>query len=633
MSAFGSRIRSVLSWRRRDETRPAGSEEASPDRHKAPSTWFPRRLSIRLALAATFGIIIAITAAALILALESGRQNTIALVRDRSERIIDGIAQRIQLHLDPARDQSEFLARLVRDGDLDPYDDTALMRHLRVALAGTLQVAALSVIRTDLRQLRVERHGDEVVARSINMQTVPGLAEAFEMAKNAGRPVWGELLWSERLNQPLVNVRTPLWHKDTFVGILLTTVTVAELSRFLADSPGSGAGAFILYGRDQVLAHAGLAHNPSLFKPDQPLPKVDEIGDPVLASIWNDERDTGAAALVGPSDGHIVNVDGSPYVFIYREISGYSDLPWLVGRYLPLAELENEVRRLERAAWVGLLAVLAAVACAWLVGYAIGKPILRLARATAAIRTLDFTAAHPLGGSRFRELDEAIGAYNSLVASLHWFETYVPKQLVRRLMAQGEMATALEEREVTVLFTDIADFTSLAERLSGSDTAAFLNHHFEILAACVEAEGGTIDKFIGDSLMAFWGAPELQPDQAARACRAAHAIAAAIVGDNRHQRELGRLPARIRIGIHTGRATVGNIGAPGRINYTLVGDIVNIAQRIQEIGRESMTGEVEAVILVSEDVLRLVGPACPAQPIGRHTLRGRREATNVFRLL
>ena len=161
-------------------------------------------------MAVTFGVIIAVTAAALILALESGRQNTIALVRDRSERIIDTIVERTRLHLDPARDQSEFLARLFRDGDLDPQDEAALLSQLRAALAGIPQIAALAVIRTDLKQLRVERHGDDVVMRKIDMRTVPGLDEAFEMARSAGHPVWGELLWSERLNQPLVNVRTPL---------------------------------------------------------------------------------------------------------------------------------------------------------------------------------------------------------------------------------------------------------------------------------------------------------------------------------------------------------------------------------------------------------------------------------------
>jgi class 3 adenylate cyclase len=258
---------------------------------------------------------------------------------------------------------------------------------------------------------------------------------------------------------------------------------------------------------------------------------------------------------------------------------------------------------------------------------------LRLARATTAIHTLELTAARPLVGSFFRELDEAIRAYNTLITSLHWFETYVPRHLVKRLMRQGEKAAALEEREVTVLFTDIADFTGLAERLSASNTAAFLNDHFGLLAACVNSEEGTIDKFIGDSLMAFWGAPELQPDHAARACRAARSIAAAIVSDNRHRRELGMPPVRIRIGIHTGSTIVGNIGAPGRINYTLVGDVVNIAQRIEEIAKECMTGDDETVVLVSEVVLRSVASPCPAQPIGRHVLRGRRGATTVFRLI
>ena len=95
---------------------------------------------------------------------------------------------------------------------------------------------------------------------------------------------------------------------------------------------------------------------------------------------------------------------------------------------------------------------------AWLVGYAVGRPILRLARATAAIRDLDLASARPLVRSGLRELDEAIGAYNALIATLRWFETYVPRNLVKRLMAQGDRAAALEERVVTVLFTDIAGF-------------------------------------------------------------------------------------------------------------------------------------------------------------------------------
>ena len=628
MSIVGLKLRRVWAWKFLPGARSAGVDKALPN-----SDEHPQRVPIRVALSITFGVIIAVIAAALILALESGRQNTIALAGNRSERIIDTMVDRTRLHLDPARDQSEFLAKLFRDGDIDPQDEAASLSQLRAALAGIPQIAALAVIRTDLKQLRVERHGDNVVMREIDMRTVPGLDEAFEMARSAGRPVWGELLWSDRLNQPLVNVRTPLWHEGSFLGILLTTVTVAELSRFLAESPaGSDVGAFIVLGRSHVLAHAALAHNPHLFKRDKRLPEVSEIGDQVLASIWNPDPQAGAPPFAGTSKSHIVTVDGTSYVFIYRDISGYSDQPWVVGRYLPLDELGSEVRRLEFAAWLGLAAVLAAVAGAWLVGYAIGKPILRLARATSAIRTLDLTSARPLAGSRLRELDEAIRAYNALIAVLHWFETYVPRRLVKQLMAQGEQATALVERDVTVLFTDIVDFTSLAERLSASDAATFLNDHFRLIAACVEAEGGTIDKYIGNSLMAFWGAPELQLDHSARACRAASAIAAAIVGDNRRRRGLGQPPVRIRIGIHAGPAVVGNIGVPGRINYTLVGDVVNTAQRIEEVAKECMTEDDEAVVLVSDVVFRSAGSGCAPLSVGQHVLRGRHGATNVFRL-
>lgn len=94
------------------------------------------------------------------------------------------------------------------------------------------------------------------------------------------------------------------------------------------------------------------------------------------------------------------------------------------------------------------------------------------------------------------------------------------------------------------------------------------------------------------------------------------------------------MPAvRIRVGIHTGPTMVGNIGAPGRINYTLVGDTVNTAQRIENVAKECMMEQDEAVVLVSEVVLRSAGSPGPTQPVGRHILRGRREATNVFRLL
>lgn len=392
----------------------------------------------------------------------------------------------------------------------------------------------------------------------------------------------------------------------------------------------------MLHGRDLVLAHPVLARAPAIGKPDKPIPKVGEIADPILAAIWQPTAEEDAhsiAELVGSFSGHVVNVSGTSYVFAYREVTGYADRPWLIGRYFPLAELETEVRRLREASWIALAVLAFTMAIAWWFGRAIGEPIRHLARATDAIRRFAFDAVQPLPPSRLAEVDEAARAYNALIAAAHWFETYVPRRLVQRLMAQGAAAAAQESRNVTVMFTDIAGFTALAERLSAAETAAFLNQHFALVASCVEAEAGTIDKFIGDAVMAFWGAPEQQPDHAGRACRAALAIARAVAMDNAARAASGLERVTVRIGVHTGPAVVGNIGAPGRMNYTVVGDTVNIAQRLEALAAEYASDPGGSVALASGATVEATQNGQAFQPVGTHRLRGRDHPIAIYRLV
>jgi class 3 adenylate cyclase len=265
-------------------------------------------------------------------------------------------------------------------------------------------------------------------------------------------------------------------------------------------------------------------------------------------------------------------------------------------------------------------------------GQAIARPIRRLAAASLAIRNLEIASIAPLKRSPFRELDSMAQAYNSMLSGLRWFETYVPKTLVFRLMRQGEATTRSEERTISVLFTDIAGFSSLSDRLSAAALAGFLNTHFALVAAAIDAENGTVDKYIGDSVMAFWGAPTAQPDHANQTCRAALSIAAAIAADNRQRHAAGDQPVRLRIGIHSGPAVVGNIGAPGRVNYTLIGDTVNVAQRLEELAKRFATAEEDTVILLSGESAARLEPGFQLSSLGMHQLRGRISKTEVFRL-
>ena len=220
-----------------------------------------------------------------------------------------------------------------------------------------------------------------------------------------------------------------------------------------------------------------------------------------------------------------------------------------------------------------------------------------------------------------------------MLAGLRWFETYVPRSLVRRLMASGTGGhLASSERELTILFTDIVGFTTLSEAMPATETAALLNDHFALLGACVEAEGGTIDKFIGDALMAFWGAPDEQADSAVRACRAAQAMVEAVAVDNGRRRGAGLQPLRLRVGIHTGPVVVGNIGAPGRMNYTIVGDTVNAAQRMETLAKELDEGDDVTVLVSGSTVAALAGSALQAERVGEFEVKGKRALLEVFRL-
>jgi class 3 adenylate cyclase/HAMP domain-containing protein len=270
--------------------------------------------------------------------------------------------------------------------------------------------------------------------------------------------------------------------------------------------------------------------------------------------------------------------------------------------------------------------------CAFTLGRMVGRPINNLATAARHLSVLDFKQAQPLERSRLTEIDVAAEAYNNMRAGLGWFETYVPRSLVPLLM-RAENADSFEsrEREISVLFTDIVGFTKIAERLEAPALAKFLNRHFAILGGAVNAQDGTIDKYIGDSIMAFWGAPMLQADHAERAVHAALEMRRLLEADNQRRAKKGLKPIRVRIGIHCGMALAGNIGAPGRINYTLVGDTVNVAQRLEQFGKSIDDGAGDAVIIASADIVERV-PEVAHRALGKQVLPGRSEPTEVFRL-
>lgn len=594
-------------------------------RIRLPIVWV---LSLGLATLVGSAILIVV-----LLSLGAASENTFALLRDKSRMGNETTRARVQQYLDPAAAQIEAIAAAIQNGTFElPADPLALALYLRASQAAVPQAIGTrfgSVSGWDM-SIGGPRQTIEIGDWRTDPLFSTAMAEARERAKTSDAVYWGPPVFVSNARISVVNARKPVIRNGEFIGLIASVIDLQALSRFTESlATEFGQTPFILYGRDAVLAYPGLDLGNQPLTQQLAVEPLDQVQDVALRHIWQEGWQE--QGLLG-GDGHYIDLDDDDfaqfdedreYIFFYDELVGYSDRPWIVGSYFQEDAVNQEVERLARAGMAsGLCALLAVIAAVWL-GRRLSRPVAEVAEAASHVRQLDLDMVERLPRSRIREIDQAAVAFNSMVEALRAFSRYIPRRLVADLVRTGRTERlATEAREVTVMFTDIAGFTHLAEQMDAAQTAALLNDHFATLGRCVQATGGTIDKFMGDSIMAFWNAPVEQPDHAARALRSAAMIMRAMGKQN---------GIHMRVGLHSGPVVVGNIGSEERMNYTIVGDTVNIASRLEALGRD-VAGEAPVTVLFSEDLRARLDVTPPSENLGEFHLRGRAQPIVLHRL-
>ncbi len=605
---------------------------ASPDGIRSSGT-----VSIARVLVMIFGGVIVV---ALIIVLGigfwTGRQNTLDHLTHQAEMNLSFADSYISHLLDPVAGQLLYLRDSIAHDPEIVTDSERTVDILRGALAATPQIHSIAFVDSEFQHIKIERGGDRGVSAMMEDGSKnPAVRAIVNTAKIETKLTWDEPEGTKNQSLALLPLRMPLQSNNRFIGVLVARVSLEKLSELLADLKfQSGTVAFITDANHQVLAHPKLSSKASEPFRDKPLPMAVTFVDPVLEAMHVSQRHQHSATKHFEGQWQLTDVNGEPYLFMHRKISDYGEKAWTLSSYYHAFDFAQDMRRLIWAAFAGMAVLIVAVAAAVILGQRISLPIQNLEGAARLIGNFDIASVSRLPGSRFQEVNEAARAFNVMLNGLRWFETYVPKALVEQLMKHDDgSGLASTEREVTVLFTDIVGFTEFSETIPAAEIAEFLNDHFELVAECISATGGTVDKYMGDGMMAFWGAPEWQPDHAERACQAAKSIATVLREDNRKRAQAGRPLVFMRIGIHTGNVVVGNIGAVGRMNYTIVGDTVNTASRLEQMCKEVSEKSPDIMALISGTTAAALASGVALVDLGRHRLRGRQGCVAVFRLI
>jgi class 3 adenylate cyclase len=601
----------------------------------------PKRTRARLTTVLVGGVTLLILLAVgsvLWVTLTSATRNTFELLGERASATLDVLEAKVDGQLVSVTVGVEDFAKQFADGRLNITDRRSNVFH---SFAGFLsahpQVTAMLYVGVDQNSI--------VVTRSegfpIEVPSTPGSQErrkfALESTAQSGKPLWAPPIWVSDVGQPVVTYIAPVKRGDELLGVVIAPVVLTRVSEFLLDLETEGnLSAFIVHNHDRVLAHPRMKEGDFVTTSsiaENPLPRIEDVPEPAfkLLAGGGEEATQILTYVANVTDAHL----DDDTVIITRDTNKFGPSVWTLGVTLQRAIVGQEVQRLLNTAFVGMGILVFAVLLGFVFARHLNQQIGRLVTAAAALTRLDVATAPNVPDSRITELSEAARAFNRMIAALRLFEVYVPKQLVLRMMQGGKAVDATEERVLTIMFTDIRGFSTIAEHMDAGEIAGFLNEHFDMLAGPIEAEGGTVDKYIGDAIMAFWGAPERMPDHAARALRAAADIQRLVQADNKRRLDTGEPKLAIRIGIHTGAVVVGNIGSQNQINYTIVGDPMNIASRIDSLAKELATDE-DCIVLVSGDACEHANIQADASfdlsPLGEREIRGREGTVKIFRL-
>lgn len=439
-----------------------------------------------------------------------------------------------------------------------------------------------------------------------------------------------------------VNTATTLDIDGKPVGVVNIAIELGRISLYMRQlKVGKTGTAFLVSPSGELLAFKEALDTNPVVSPARPvvgsakgagptIPKLSDVQHPLLkiasAAIENEKlylREIFSVQHLYFEDKSNSN-DG---YFVTLAPSG--DNGWVVGTVVPRRDFTAQIEANLRVLWI-LVALVVLLACglaAWISQRLFVKPLRIIIDQTQQVKKFELDEITGVS-SNITEIHKLSNSVNQMAQGLANFGKFIPLDLVKTLLANGVKAEVVgENRTLTIFFMDMVGFTTISEEM-GPKLVPYLGKYLSCMSDVIVKHQGTIDKYIGDAVMAFWGAPHYNEDHAVNCCRAAVECMQELESLREQWPEKFRAGLGIRIGLNTGRVIVGNIGSNSRLNYTVLGDPVNLAARL-----EAAAKDYGVSCLIGLGTYELARYDIVARKLDVLRVKGKTESVPVYELL
>ena len=419
-----------------------------------------------------------------------------------------------------------------------------------------------------------------------------------------------------------ITAATPIVETDNSVRIVVSAdMTLDAISKIVAQNKIGRTGKTVILDDE-----GGVVGYPELNKyvntDESTLPNYKDLKDPVLVRAFEHFK---------KSQDHMFNIDHESVTYIARfhNFGDNFNKKWTLIFLVPEKELTGPVTEMTQLMLLfSLMIVVVSVIFIYLLSKNIARPITIASKSMQKISKFEIDD-HDIKDSQFTEIQVMNDALRKMRQSLYDFSRFVPKAVVTKLIESGSGAQiGGKKRHITLMFTDIKSFSTISEHMSSEKLIKHLSDYLNQMTVIIQEEQGTIDKYIGDAIMTFWGAPIEDPSHPIMASRAALRCRDALTSLNKTWRLDGKPPLETRFGLHTGDAIVGNVGSEDRLNYSAFGDSVNLAARLESANRFYGTH-----ILISHDTYKNVRHQFICRPIDMVAVKGKEEVVPIYELI